>query len=137
MISAASATPTRSGITSIVSAASFPTTSRSSSTQPSREVPVTSTNIGASKTCAYHRPPNCHILARTGTATPGAYDSVAHAGKGPGPAPSPTAAGQDVLAVRALVVGVLGLHRVPAPVAREPLGFLDRDTRGSLRHVRF
>src|ERR1044071_8342369 len=69
MMSDASETPTRSGTISIVNVASSPTVLRSSRTHPSRDVAVTSTNIGASRTCAYHRPPSCHIRARTDSLT--------------------------------------------------------------------
>src|SRR4051794_26307884 len=45
----------------------------------------------------------------------------------------PAAAGLDVPARRALVVGVLGFHRGLANGARRPPGFGDRRTRGSGR----
>src|SRR6478735_3448041 len=65
MMSAASATPTSSGTTSTVNTTSSPMAFRSSSRQPSRDVPVTSTYIGASSTRAYQRPPDLHSRART------------------------------------------------------------------------
>src|SRR5512132_4377974 len=76
MISAASATPASVGTTSTVSVASSPTAFRSSSRHERFDVPVTSTYTGASRTIANHRPPQCHILARTGSATDRSYDGV-------------------------------------------------------------
>src|SRR6476661_6179250 len=111
MISAASATPASGGTTSTVRAASSPTTFRSSSRQDRFDVPVTSTYTGASRTIANHRPPTCHILARTGSAIDGLYDGVVR-----GPARSIVVPPEDPLPAE-LLAPALGMP-VPSVVRR-------------------
>jgi hypothetical protein len=48
----------------------------------------------------------------------------------------PSATREDIAAVRTLVVGVLGLHRMATEVAREPLGLVDHDALGRSGGVR-
>src|SRR5437870_7999546 len=116
MISAASATPASGGTTSTVRPASSPTAFRSSSRQDRFDVPVTSTYMGASRTIANHRPPACHILARTGSATDGLYDGVS---RRPDPARSAVALPEDPLPAE-LLPPALG---VPVPsVVRRAVG---------------